>query len=266
MNVLITIILLSVSLAQPRVDSDMPLCSESVATVDNIIAGFVNPAGLAPKYAMGFCYIHSFTDSTFKGDDGLMLTTRGSLISVQWLKHTTSLHPDESISRRKYLFASGRQMMPNFYWGLSYAWFGGSDIYSKKKIWKTGFMYRPDNRISLGLVVDDITRPKIGDVQLERYYTLGAAFFTAQRKLAFSIDAYYQEKDDFDQIEAMFRIELRKSGKFRLFGDYRTERMFRVGLGYLIDYVELGGCVKYQEKDYLGGSFFYNQGPMPGRR
>ena len=260
MNVLVTFVLLATSWTYPRVDSDIATYSQSAATVDNVVAAYINPAGLAPRFVMGLRYMHAFTDSSFKGDDGFILASKGNCISIQWLKHTNG------VFRRKYTLAAGKSMAPNFYWGISYAWFGGSDMYSKKKVWKTGFQYHLKNNFSFGFVIDDINRPKFGDVQTERFYTLGTAFFSDQKKITFSIDAYFEEKSWLDDAEAMFRLELKPSKSIKIVGDYRTEGFFRIGLAYFLGYVDIGISSRFYENDYLGGNFYYNQGPMPGAK
>ena len=260
MNVLVTFVLLATAFTYPRPSSDIATYSQSVATVDNVAAGYINPAGLAPQFAMGLRYMHAFTDSSLKGDDAFIMATRGSFVSIQWLKHTNGHF------RRKYMVAGGKKMFPNFYWGISYAWFNGSDYYSNKKVWKSGLLYHFGRNMSFGLVIDDINRPKFGDLQTERFYTLGAAITSNQRKITFSIDTYFEEKSDIGDSEAMFRIEFKPFKTINIAGDYRTEGFFRIGLVYLFDYVDMGICSRFHEKDYLGGSFYYNQGPMPGQK
>ena len=260
MNALLTLILITTAWTYPRVDADMPLFPQSAATVDNIVAGLINPAGLAPGSIIGMRYMHAFTDSSFKGDDGFIISTRGTVFSLQWLNHTND------IFRRKFLIANGKRLYKGLYWGLSYAWFtGSSNVYKKKKVWKAGFLYRPRPSLSFGLVIDDINRPKYGDTQTERFYTLAAAYVAFQRKLVFSVDSYYQEKDKFDEIEALFRVEYKTSKKLRIVSAYQTDGFIQIGIAYLFEYVDIGLSSRFIENDYLGGTFYYNQGPMPGR-
>ncbi len=243
------------SSSYPRDDSDMPLFSQSVATVNDVSAGLINPAGLVPTNVMGLRYIHSFPDSSYKGDNGFILTTKGSLVSIQWLKH------GNGIFRRKYLLASGRKLFSNFYWGLSYAWFGGSnEIYHNKKVWKIGLLYRPRPTISLGLVIDDLNRPKFSD-RLERHYTLGVGFGPLKRRLTLSMDAYFIEKDNLDKAEAMFRVEVKASSRIKLVADYRTEGFFRMGLAMSMNHIEIGAGLRFFSNEYMGGNLYYNQGP-----
>lgn len=245
----------------PRPDADMPHFSESAASVDNALAGYVNPAGLAPQSVMAFRYMHAFTDTTFKGDDGVMLATHGVFVSLEWLNHTND------IFRRKYLMASGTRLFKDFYWGLSYAWFGAaSEVYRKKQVFKLGFQYIPSRNLAFGLVVDDLNRPRFGDFQSDRLYTLAAAVFTKQKEIMFSIDAFVDEGQGFSRSNALFRIEVRPSSKFVLAGDYRTEGFLRIGVRYLLEYIDVGIVGQFFESDLKGGTIHYSQGPVPIRR
>jgi len=240
-----------------EIDSDMDFLPQSVATSTNISAGFVNPAGLGFGLVMALRYMHSYYDSTFKGDNGLMLASRGNLVSIQWLKHTTG------ISRRKYLLAAGKRMFPDFYWGLSYAWFSSSnELYKKKKVWKLGFLYYPMPQISVGFVIDDLNSPKFGVRKLDRLYTIGAAVRLLNNNVIFSMDSRLREKDDFDEIESMFRLEFTASKKINLVAHYRTEGIIQVGMILQIDHLGIGFGARFSEKNYRGGNIFYNQEPM----
>jgi len=240
-----------------EIDSDMEFLPQSVATSTNISAGFVNPAGLGYGSVMALRYMHSYYDSTFKGDNGLMLASRGNLISIQWLKHTTG------ISRRKYLLAGGKHLFTDFYWGLSYAWFSSSnELYKKKKVWKLGFLYYPRPQMSVGLVVDDLNAPKFGERKMNRLYTLGAAIRLMKNKVIFSIDSNLRENADIDEIESMFRIEVKASKVINLVAHYRTEGFIQVGMVIQINHIGIGLGNRFYEKEYRGGNFFYNQEPM----
>ena len=131
--------------------------SESVATTEFATSGMINPAGLSFFSASGINYTHSFTDTTYGGDDALLISSRRGFFGLEWLKHSTNLF------RRKYTVAMGDKIAPNFYFGFSYSWFGGSiDRYRKMKSWKIGFLYQPRHFVSLGLVADRLNQPHFG--------------------------------------------------------------------------------------------------------
>ena len=55
--------------------------SESVATSSFVSSGIINPAALAFFSSMGLRYSHSFTDSTYKGDDALLISSSRTFFS-----------------------------------------------------------------------------------------------------------------------------------------------------------------------------------------
>jgi len=249
--------LILLTLAQAQPDADLPIYSESISAVSNVTAGFVNPAGLALPYVMGFRYMHAYTDSSFGGDDAVILATRGNLVSLQWLK------TEDGIFRRKYLLAGGKRLAQRVYWGVSYAWFGGSsEKYNKKKVWTIGFLYAAREDLTLGLVVDDINRPKFGNLQLERLYSVGATFATLKGKLKLSADFALREKSKFRRTQSQFRLEADPISVFKFAADYNDDGMFRIGFGVLFNYIDIGSGAEATSSDFQRGNIYYNQGPI----
>jgi len=82
--------------------------SESVATSNIVSAGMINPAGLAFFSSIGVRYSHSFTDSSYKGDDALMINSRRGFFGIEWLNHSSGKF------RRKYTIAMGDRLASQF--------------------------------------------------------------------------------------------------------------------------------------------------------
>ena len=232
--------------------------SESVATADQITAGIFNPAGLAALGAMGVRYSHSFTDSTYKGDDGLLINSRRGFFGLEWLNHSSN------IFRRKYTLGLGDRVAPNFYAGLTYSWFGGSDeLYRKKRVWKLGFLYRPRPMLSLGLVADRLNEPKFEGQRQRRTYRWGAAVRPLGDKLTFSSDARWLEGKGIDKLQGNFRIA---AGPYRgvfIGADYATEGLWRIGLTFSFDQMRFGTQGRLGgSQDFAGGSYFFELGAV----
>jgi hypothetical protein len=253
---ILLLLLISASPAFAEMDSNLDIFSKSAASVDDITAGFVNPAGLGMGWVMSLRYIHAFPDSSFKGDNALLLASRGNMISVQWLRHTNNLY------RIKYLLAAGKQLFPSFYWGLSFSYFRGSQVYKNEKVWALGFMYHPTTDFSLGLVVDDLNEPVFDGFQLARKYTFGASHELKSISSAVSVDAWVGENQHFRDTEAKFRFEIKPIREITLMAHYTTEGMFQAGLVYNFNYISVGGAGDYDHDNYTGGTLFYNQRPV----
>ena len=244
-------------IAGAEIDSDMEIFPQSAATVNDISAGIVNPAGLSSDDIIGFRYLHSYPDSTFKGDNGFLFGMQGIMVSVQWLKHSNN------IFRRKYLLAGGSRLFPNFYWGLSYSRFGsGNQLYKGKNLWKGGFIYRPNPIVSLGLVVDDIFRPKFGDRHLERFYNPAIGFRPFGQRLTFSVDGFLRENESLTKIKSQFRIEALPKGGLTLVAAYRNDGFISLGLAYSIGQSQMAASGNMHKGDFRGGTIYYNQGPV----
>jgi hypothetical protein len=84
-------------------------------------------------------------------------------------------------------------------------------------------------------------------------------------KFVAAADIYYREKDDLDKIEALTTIQYRPLPRFALAGSYRTDGFINVGLIYIFDFIDIGVSLRSHENDYRGGTFYYNQSPMPSR-
>jgi hypothetical protein len=234
----------------------MDIFSQSVATVDDISAGYINPAALGLTGIMSLRYIHAFPDSTIKGDNGFLLANRGSFISVQWLRHTDDKY------RIKFLLASGKMLFPKFFWGISIGYFRGNDFYKNKKVWKLGMLYAPTPQTSLALVIDDLNEPKFGGNRIERKYTFGAAVYLNGVKTVVSADSWVRENQKFKKLETLFRFEINPLREITLMAHYITEGSFQFGLVYHFDYIGIGLAGNYYRDDYKGGNFYYNQLPV----
>ncbi len=230
--------------------------SESVATADQITAGIFNPAGLAALGAMGIRYSHSFTDSTYRGDDALLISSQRGFFAIEWLNHTSN------VFRRKYTLGIGDRLAPNFYGGLTYSWFGGSSqIYRKKRVWKLGVLYRPRSVLSLGLAVDRLNQPVLEDRKQKRIYRWGVGVRPFGNDLTFSADARWLEGDGIDKLQGNLRAA---AGPYRgvfLAVDYATEGLWRIGLTFSFDQMRLGTQGRLGEsQEFAGGSYFVEIG------
>ena len=226
--------------------------SESVATTDQITAGIINPAGLAFYGAMGIRYTHSFTDSSYKGDDGLLISSRRGFFALEWLNHTSDSF------RRKYTLGMGDRLAPNFYLGFSYSWFGGSDeFYKKMKSWKLGMMYHPRPFASMGLVADRLNQPEFGAETQKRLYRAGLAIRPFGEKFTISSDLRWLEGKGVNRLQGNFRAAFSPYRGIFFSADYATEGSWRIGLTFDFEQTRVGTQGRLDNsQDFAGGSYF----------
>lgn len=251
---IITAIILSITISRAVADpiEGVEYHSESVATSNRTTAGLANPAGLGAWPIMSLDYIHNFTDSSYKGNDGVLYSNRGLFLGVEWLNHS------DDIFRRKYTLAIGDRIHTNLYMGLSYSRFGGSDRYYKgRQNWKLGTLFQPRPFISLGLVIDRINEPKFAGIKRKRLYRPGTAIRPFGDRFTFSSDVRWFEGEDLSDIEGDIRMAVGPFSGISFVTDYRTEGQWRLGISVNFDRTIIGAQGKLnRHRDYAGGNYF----------
>lgn len=231
--------------------------SESVATSNFVSSGMINPAGLAFFSSMGLRYSHSFTDSSFKGDDAIMISSQKGFFGLEWLNHTTD------VFRRKFTLAIGDKLSPNSYVGISYSWFNGNPLYKKVRSWKLGLLYHPIPIMSLGFTLDRINEPKFDTVRQKRLYRMGAAIRPLDKKLTLSTDLRWIEGDDITGLNGNMRVEVMPFSRLHLTADYATEGTWLIGFTYDLEQTKSGGQARLnRSQEYSGGSVFLELGAL----
>lgn len=258
------LLLFALSIAGPT--DGLEFQSESVATTQFTTSGMINPAGLSFFSASGIRYAHSFTDSTYRGDDALLISSRRGFFGIEWLNNTTD------IFRRKYTLAIGDRMAPNFYAGFSYQWFGGSnELYRKMKDWKIGFLYRPRPMVSMGLVIDRLNEPRFGEAIQKRSYRPGIAVRPLGRWISLSSDMRWVEGQSSNRIQGNFRFAADPGSGIHFAADYKTEGFWHIGITFDFQQTRIGTQVRTNNASgYDGGSYFVEFGEtrystIPGR-
>jgi len=196
----------------------------SVATSDDISAIKFNPAGLGMKRGFQTTFFHTFSDSSFEGDNAWFLSAGGLGLSVEWLGN---IAPQ---TYRKYTLASGMKLANGFYWGSSYSWFGSRHKeYDKLSSWKIGLIARPFEFLSLGAVVKDLNRPKFLGKKTDISFDYGLAVRPLKDRLTLSVDASLSEKEKLEDAVYRFRAEVEPLDGFIVSGDVDDEGNFGIG-------------------------------------
>jgi hypothetical protein len=143
----------------------------SVATSDDISAVGFNPAGLGLKRGLQTGFFHTFSDSSFEGDNAWFLSVKTLGFSAQWLGNVTG------DTYRKYTLAHGGRFVADWlFLGTSYSWFGSRNAdYEKLSSWKLGLLARPFEFLSLGAVANDLNQPLFLGQRTETSLDLGVA-------------------------------------------------------------------------------------------
>ena len=220
----------------------------SVATSDDISAIKFNPAGLGLRRSFQTGFFHTFSDSSFEGDNGLFLSAGRLGFSVEWLGNITSQ------TYRKYTLSSGGEFVDGFFWGVGHSWFGSRHKeYDDLSSWKLGLLVRPFEFFSLGAVAKDLNRPQFCGEKTEVSYDFGLAVrplggFLRDR-LTLSADASFAQNEKLKDATTRFRAEAELVDGFVFFGDIDNDGNF--GIGGKIHLPNLGaGSYNSVTKDY----------------
>jgi len=216
----------------------------SVATSDDILAIKYNPAGLGLRRDFQSSFFHTYSDSSFEGDNAWLLSSGGLGFSVEWLGNITLQ------TYRKYTLASGGKFADGFYWGSSYSWFGSRyEDYDKLSSWKIGILLRPFEFVSFGAMVKDLNRPQYQGEKTDVSFDCGVAVRPIGDRLTLSVDGSMSQKEKLKDAAMRYRAELEPLDGFIISGDIDNDGNF--GIGGRINLPNLGlGTYNAVTKDY----------------
>lgn len=247
-SILLSLLFISSGFCYQSPTESFILPYNSVATSDDISAIKFNPAGLGLVRGFQTGFFHTFSDSSFDGDNGWFFSNRGLGFSVEWLGNITPQ------TYRKYTLSSGGEFVDGFFWGASYSWFGSRHKdYDKLSSWKLGLLARPFEFLSLGAVAKDLNRPRFDGKKTEVSYDFGLAVRPVggalRDRLTLSVDASFAQNEKLEDATTRFRVETEPLDGFIFFGDIDNDGNF--GIGGRINLPNLGaGSYNSVTKDY----------------
>ncbi len=151
------------------------------AATDDPLALWVNTASLGTGKIKGVSYIHTYTDSTFSGDDAFSLSFGKFAFGAEFFNLYDRITTDAGTERlkfanRRYTLGFGSRLLKNFYFGTSYAWHTSSlsDI-DKGSSWAIGALLRPHKTTSVGFVARDLNSPEYYGTRFKPIYETSLA-------------------------------------------------------------------------------------------
>jgi protease-4 len=216
----------------------------SVATSDDILAIKYNPAGLGLRRDFQSSFFHTYSDSSFEGNNAWLLSSGGLGFSLEWMGNVTPQN------YRKYTLAGGGKFADGFYWGTSYSWFGSRyEEYDRLSSWKIGFLLRPFEFLSFGAISKDLNRPRFRGERIDISLECGVAVRPMGDRLTLSVDASISQKEKLKDAAMMYRAEFEPLDGFIISGDIDNDGNF--GIGGRINLPNLGlGTYNSVTKDY----------------
>ena len=157
------------------------------ATTDDPLAVWINPAGLGTGKSGGFTYLHTYSDSSFDGDNAFAI----ALGSIGFGAEFTRMR-----ATHRYTIASGQELFQGLYLGTSYSWFTShvSEI-DRASTWSLGVLVRPNRMLSLGLLARDLNSPTYYGNKFRPIYETSLGFRPAGDRLTIFANYLAREKD-----------------------------------------------------------------------
>jgi protease-4 len=196
----------------------------SVATSDDILAIKYNPAGLGLRRGFQSAFFHTYSDSSFEGDNAWLISAGHLGFSIEWLGNVTPQ------TYRKYTLASGGKFVDGFFWGSSYSWFGSRyKDYDNLSSWKLGLLLRPLEFLSLGIIAKDLNRPRFQGEKAEVSFDCGLAIRPIGDRLTLSVDGSMTQKEKLEDALTRYKAELEPFDGFIISGDIDDDGNFGIG-------------------------------------
>jgi len=215
----------------------------SSASSDNALSIRFNPAGLGWQKRSQSYFMHSYTDSSFDGNTGIFFSSGGLGFSVEWLGFELPK------GYRKYTIASGWKIMDQLYMGTAYSWFGSKvKEYDHLSSWKIGILARPHPFVSIGAVASDLNHPKFFGEKTDISYDFGLALRPLTDRVTLSADAFWKEKDKFEDFKLRYKAEIEPLDGFVFSGDVDNDGNY--GFNVRVNFPQTAlGSYHYFNKD-----------------
>lgn len=220
----------------PKTRTHLP--SSSVATSDDALATFFNPAGLGTGRAVNLYYLRTYR-SDLPGDDALFISAPSSGFSVEFANALND------INFTRYSLSAGHHFGNMLYWGTSYSWVNSDNrFYDRYKSLSFGLMYRR-RFFSIGAIGRDLNRPKLYNQKLGRTYDLGIALRPGTWRTTFSIDM--QKTEGVSQIDLNYAVEIRPIRELMFRGTYNNDNSFDIRFGINVGNLGIGTANYFDE-------------------
>ncbi|MBU1319707.1 MAG: signal peptide peptidase SppA [candidate division Zixibacteria bacterium] len=183
-----------------------PHGARSVASVDGTDAVFYNPAVMKSNPYLEMQFYHSFDDSTFDGDNGLVFSRGGLGLGYYSLKRSG----EPSVS--SWTIALASRYNKRLLVGSSYTFYKTDrQGFHNDHFWKIGMVYRPNRKLSLAAVANNLNRMEFEGDKTSVEYTVGGGLRPFGEKITLSGDYLFYGGEKF------------KHGRFTAFADIKLK-------------------------------------------
>lgn len=209
----------------------------------------LNPAAIStdPEFALN--YYHSYSDSSFKGDNALYTSMRGLGFAVEWLGS------GGAVDGKSYTLGFGTSGQKSFSVGSAYQWRSSDDpVQNKSHFWSHGFMWRPNDVVSFAGVVQNYNRMRTPTGKSDAEFVYSAAVRMLKGRLLIGGDWYQTTsqrlKDGTYRLATSFEV---RNG-LTLYGDFDENENYFLGAKFSMTSCFIGNHSAFESKrSYSGG-------------
>ncbi len=209
----------------------------------------LNPAAVGVEQEFTLNYYHSYSDSSFKGDDALYTAFRGLGFGIEWLGSGAAS------DGKAYTIGVGTSGQKSFAVGSSYQWRSSDDPrQDKSHFWAHGFLWRPSNTVSFAGVVNNYNRMKLPTGKSDAEFTYSGAVRMLKGRLIVGADWYQATSQRLRDGSYRFAGTFEATPGMTLHADVDQDEKFNVGITLNMTTWFVGAHGGFdQDRDYRGG-------------
>lgn len=225
----------------PTLSPHLPL--GSAAYSDDIWAIQYNPAGLGLYRGWQVYYTHSYSDSSFEGNNGIFMSAGPLGFSTEWLGSQTPSN------YRKYSLAYGLNFDEKFFIGSSYSWFGSKNKeLDKLSSLNLGILSRPNRYLSWGVTANDLNRPRFQNQRTDISFNYGAAFRPLADRVTLAVEGFMTEDQSLKDTKVTYKIEAEPTDGLILYGLLDQDKNYGLGVRFNLTNFSFGSFNFFAKK------------------
>ncbi len=208
-----------------------------------------NPAtvGVDPEFALN--YYHSYSDSSFKGDNALYTAFRGLGFAIEWVGSGVTA------DGKSYTLGLATHGQKTFAVGSSYQWRSSDDpVQNKSHFWSTGFVWRPNNLLSFAGVAQNYNRMKVPTGRSDAEFVYSAALRLFDGRWLIGGDWYQTTSQNLGDGTYRIASTFDVRDGLTLYGDYKEDESYFLGVKLNMSSWFVGSHSAFDsERSYRGG-------------
>jgi protease-4 len=208
-----------------------------------------NPAamGADPEFALN--YYHSYSDSSFKGDNALYAAFRGLGLAIEWLGSGAVT------DGKSYTLGFATSGQKSFAVGSAYQWRSSDDpVQNKSHFWSHGFLWRPNNIVSFAGVVQNYSRMRVPSGKSDAEFVYSAAIRLLKGRWLLGGDWYQTTSQRLTDGSYRLATSFEAANGLTLYGDFDDDENYFLGVKLNMTSWFVGSHNSFDsERSYRGG-------------